>query len=127
MYDIINRTNGGIKSSNTYNGLFSVDENGKYWLRILSPLKPIVKGTNLEFVTGEVDPSILGIQSSPDQIIKLWEEYETKGFPLEEMAQSLYVVELMGLIKSWDTPSVIKSWESPHVTLLVEVIVLLEY
>jgi hypothetical protein len=68
-------------------------------------------------VTGEVDPSILGIQSSPDQIIKLWKEYETKGFPLEEIAQSLYVVELMGFINSWDSPSV---------TLLAEVIVLLE-
>lgn len=126
MDDIIFSTSAGIKSSNIYNGLFSVEENGKYWLRILAPLKPIAKGNNLEFVSGEVDPSILGIQSSPDQIINLWEEYETKGFPLDEIAQSLYVVELMGLIKSWDTSSVIKSWESPHVTLLAEVIVLLE-
>ena len=68
----------------------------------------------------------MGIQSSPDQIIKLWEEYETKGFPLEEIAQSLYVVELMGFIKSWKTPSVTKSWKTPSVTLLAEVIVLLE-
>ncbi|MGC2572393.1 MAG: hypothetical protein WA364_12860 [Candidatus Nitrosopolaris sp.] len=125
MDDIIYRTNAGIKSSNTYNGLFLVDENGKYGLRILSPLKPIAKGSNLEFVTGEVDPSILGIQSSPDQIIKLWEEYETKGFPLEEIAQSLYAVELMGFINSWDTPSVTKL-RAPSVTLLAEVIVLLE-
>jgi hypothetical protein len=126
MDDIIYRTNAGIKSSNTYDGLFWVDENGIYRLGIFSPLKPIAKGSNLKFITGEVDPSILGVQSSPDQIIKLWEEYETKGFPLEEIAQSLYVVELVGLIKSCGTPSVIKSWESPHVTLLAEVIVLLE-
>ncbi|MGB6530524.1 MAG: hypothetical protein WBF33_20660 [Candidatus Nitrosopolaris sp.] len=117
MYDIINHTNAGIKSSNTYNGLFSVDENGKYWLRIPSSLKPIAKGNNLEFETGEVDPSILGIQSSPDQIIKLWEEYETKGFPLDEIAQSLYALELTVFINSWEVPSV---------TMLAEVIVLLE-
>ena len=73
MYDIINRTNAGIKSSNTYNGLFSVDENGKYWLRILSSLKPIAKGSNLEFVTGEVDCKHFGhsVFSRPD--------YQTMG------------------------------------------------
>jgi len=32
MDDIIYRTKAGIKSSNTYNGLFSIDENGKYRL-----------------------------------------------------------------------------------------------
>jgi len=115
--DIIYRTKAGIKSSNTYKDLFSIDENGKYSLRISSPLKPTIKGSNLEFITGEVDPNILGIHSSPLQIIKLWEEYETMGFPLEDIAQSLYLVELMEFIKSWEAPSV---------TLLAEVIVLLE-
>ena len=117
MDDIIYRTKAGIKSSNTYKDLFSIDENGKYSLRISSPLKPTIKGSNLEFITGEVDPNILGIHSSPLQIIKLWEEYETMGFPLEDIAQSLYLVELMEFIKSWEAPSV---------TLLAEVIVLLE-
>ena len=37
MDDIIYRTNTGIKSSNTYNHLFSVDENGKYCLVVLLP------------------------------------------------------------------------------------------
>jgi hypothetical protein len=115
--DIIYRTKTGTKSSNTYNGLFSIDENGKYDLGIFFPLKPIIKASNLKFITGEVDPNILGINSSPHQIIKLWEEYETKGFPLEDIAQSLYVAELMGFIRLWEVPSV---------TLLAEVIVLLD-
>ena len=117
MDDIIYRTKTGTKSSNIYNGLFSIDENGKYRLGIFSPLKPTIIASNLKFITGEVDPNILGINSSPYQIIKLWEEYETMGFPLEDIAQSLYVVELMGFIRSWEAPSV---------TLLAEVIVLLE-
>jgi hypothetical protein len=114
--DIIYRTKAGIKSSNTYKDLFSIDENGKYSLRIFSPLKPTIKGSNLEFITGEVDPNILGIHSSPHQIVKLWKQYETWGFPLEDIAP-LYLVELMEFIKSWEAPSV---------NLLAEVIVLLE-
>ena len=48
------------------------------------------------------------------QVIKLWEEFETMGFPLEDIAQSLYQVELIDFIKSW---------QGPPVTLLTEVIV----
>lgn len=117
MDDIIYRTKTGIKSSNTYNGLFSIEGNDKYRLGIFSPLKPAVKASNLEFITGEVDPNILGIHSSPHQIIKLWEDYETMGFPLEDIAQSLYQVELREFINSW----------KPHpVTLLTELVILLE-
>ncbi|HJT47492.1 MAG TPA: hypothetical protein VJ729_04860 [Nitrososphaeraceae archaeon] len=117
MDDIIYRTNTGIKSSNTYNGLFSIDENGKYELGIFSPLKPTTKTSNLEFITGEVDPNILNIHSSAEQVIKLWEEYEIIGFPLEDIAQSLYQLELIEFIRTW---------QAPPVTLLAEVIVLLD-
>jgi hypothetical protein len=117
MDDIIYHTKTGIKSSNTYNGLFSRDENGNYRLGIFSPLKPTTNASNLEFITGEVDPNILGIHSSSQEVIKVWEEYETMGFPLEDIAQSLYQVELRDFIRSWQAPSV---------TLLAEVIVLLD-
>ncbi|MGH9927438.1 MAG: hypothetical protein ACRD5B_18890, partial [Nitrososphaeraceae archaeon] len=125
MSDIIYSTKTGVKSSNTYNGLFFVDENGKYGLRIFSPLKPTTIGSNLKFITGEVDPNILGISSSPQRIIKLWEEYGMMGFPLEDIAQSLYVTELMDFVKSLiDSPNV-RPMISP-VTLLAEVIILLD-
>lgn len=109
MDDIIYCTKTGIKSSNTYNDLFSIDENGKYSLGIFSPLKPKTKGSNLEFITGEVDPNILGINSSAQEVIKLWEQYETTGFPLEDIAQSLYQVELRDFIITWQAPPVIKT------------------
>lgn len=117
MHDIIYRTKAGIKSSNTYNGLFSIDENGKYRLGIFFPLKPTIKASNLEFITGEIDPNILGIRRSAEQVIKLWEKYEAMGLPLEDMAQSLYYLELTDFIRSW---------LPPPVTLLAEVIVLLD-
>ena len=61
--------------------------------------------------------SILGIHSSPHEIIKLWEEYETMGFPLEDIAQSLYQIELIEFIRTLQPTSV---------TLLAEVIILLD-
>ena len=118
MGDIIVNTKTGIKSSITYDNLYSINEKGETSLGIFSPLKPKIKGTNLKFITGEVDPSILGILSHPNHLIKLWEEYEAKGFPLEDIAQSLYVLELMQFIES-EYRSV------SAVTLLAEVIVLL--
>ena len=54
---------------------------------------------------------------SPHHVIKLWEEFETMGFPLEDIAQSLYQVELIDFIRSW---------QGPPVTLLTEVIVILD-
>jgi hypothetical protein len=83
-----------------------MDDNGKYNLRIFCPLKPITKASNLEFITGEVDPNILDINSSAEQVIKLWERYETMGFPLEDIAQSLYCLELTDFLTSWRPPPV---------------------
>ncbi len=116
MDDIILYTKTGIKSSNTYNGLFSTNEDGTYSLGIFSPLKPKIKANNLEFITGEVDPKILGISSSPQQIIQLWEDYEQQGFPLEDTLQALYYIELTEFLSSSQRPAV---------TLLSEVIILL--
>jgi hypothetical protein len=75
MGDVIIRTKTGIKSSITYDNLFLVDEKGESSLLIFSPLKPKIKGTNLEIVTGEVDPRILDIHPYPHYLIRLWEEY----------------------------------------------------
>ena len=114
--DIVYRTSTGIKSSNTYDGLYSISESGVH-IGIFSPLKPTIKGGNLEFITGQVDPNILGINSSPQLLVRLWERYESMGFPLEDIAQSLYFLELNEFIRSW----------RPHpVTLLAELIVLLD-
>lgn len=117
MDDIVYSTKTGIKSSNTYDGLFSINENGTYSLRIVSPLKPKVKGNNLEFITGEVGPTILGINTSPQHILQLWENYEQQGFPLEDILQALYYIELLKFLRSWQTPTV---------TLLAEVVILLD-
>lgn len=117
MDDIILNTKTGIKSSNTYNGLFSTNEDGTYSLGMFSPLKPKIKGNNLEFITGEVDTNILGISSFPKQIIQLWEDYEQQGFPLEDILQALYCIELIEFLESSYRPAV---------TLLSEVIILLD-
>lgn len=116
MDDIIFSTKTGIKSSITYNGLFLIDKNGSSKLGIFSPLKPKIKINNIEFLTGEVNLEILGIDSSPSEIINLWEKYEKDGFPLEDIAQSLYFLELTQFLKSGIIP---------NLTLLSEVIVLL--
>ena len=115
--DIVCRTKTGIKSTITYDGLYHVDASGKVSLDIVSPLKPTVLGGNLKFVTGQVDPNILDINSSPQYLIKLWEENEASGYPLEEIAQSLYLFELAAYLRSRQFPS--------H-TLLAEILVLLD-
>lgn len=117
MDDIVFSTKTRIKSSNTYNSLFSINENGTYSLRIVAPLKPIIKGSNLEFITGEVDPTILGINTSPQHILQLWENYQQQGFPLEDILQALYYIELREFLRSWQTPTV---------TLLAEIVILLD-
>jgi hypothetical protein len=90
MDDIVFYTKTGVKSSNTYNGLFSINENGTYSLGRFSPLKPKIKENNLEFITGEVDPMILGINYSSQEIMQLWKDYEQQDFPLEDILQALY-------------------------------------
>jgi len=115
--DIISSTKTGIKSSITYDGLYSIDEKGNASLRICSPLKPTIIADNLEFVTGQINPGILGIDSAPQYVIRLWEKYESLGLPLEDIAQSLYIVELTEFIRTRQYPS--------H-TSLSEIIVLLD-
>lgn len=41
-----------ILSSNTYDGLFDIDEKGDFHLNIFSSTKPVVKDGNLLFLTG---------------------------------------------------------------------------
>jgi hypothetical protein len=117
MDDIFYSTQEGIISSNKYSDLFEIDKNGKFVLNIFESLKPQIKGNNLDFMTGEVNPNIVGIKSSPHKIIDLWKEYEKKGYPLEDLMQSLYVVELSMFFQSQNISAV---------TLLVELDVLLE-
>jgi hypothetical protein len=115
--DIILYTKTGIKSSNTYNDLFSINEHGQPSLGIFSPLKPKINESNLKFITGEVNLHMLGINSSPQQILQLWEDYEQNGFPLEDIAQSLYTIELREFFRVC---------YKPIATLLAEVVVLLD-
>ena len=117
MDDIIFYTKTEIKSSNNYNGLFSINAHGQPSLGIFSPLKPKINGNNLKFITGEVNLIMLGIKSSPQQIIQLWEDYEQNGFPLEDIAQALYTVELREFFRAC---------YRPIATLLAEIIVLLD-
>jgi hypothetical protein len=98
--------NGQILSSNTYDGLYDVDEKGDFHLNIFNSTRPVVKDRNLLFLTGEVSPTVLGITISPDEIVRLWERYEKDDYPMEDLGQSFYVAELLSYFQSKILPSI---------------------
>lgn len=97
---------GRIMSSVDYACLYDSNGKGKFSLNIFSPLKPIVNDGNLSFLTGEFMPKILDISSSSEEIVKLWDKFESDGFPMEDLSQSYYVAELRSFFASGVYPSI---------------------